>query len=103
MPAAVDSGRTSMAEPWTIKGEYLENCNCEVLCPCLLGPRNSKGGAMARPTEGHCDVPMVFHIVRGNYGAVDLSGTNAAVAIHTPGAMGDGGWRMGVHLDEGAA
>ena len=55
-----------MAEPWTIKGEYLENCNCEVLCPCLLGPQNARGGAMARPTEGTCDVPVVFAIERGS-------------------------------------
>lgn len=41
-----------MATGWWMKGEYLENCNCEVLCPCLLGPRNARGGAMARPTEG---------------------------------------------------
>ena len=47
---------TLMAPSWRIRGEYLENCNCEVLCPCLLGARNAKGRAMARPTEGHCDV-----------------------------------------------
>src|SRR5205809_1670315 len=67
-----------MPEAWRIEGEYLENCNCEVLCPCLLGPRNAKGGAAARPTEGHCDVPLVFRIARGNHGAVDLSDTAAA-------------------------
>jgi len=92
-----------MAESWRLEGEYLENCNCEVLCPCLLGPRNARGGAMARPTEGHCDVPMVFQIVRGHYGAQDLAGTHAALAIHTPGAMGDGDWTMGVYVDERAS
>src|SRR5207247_2564652 len=83
--AGVDSGRTSMAEPGTIKGEYLENCNCEVLCPCLLGPQNARGGAMARPTEGTCDVPVVFAIERGRCGAVALDGTHAALVVHTPG------------------
>lgn len=92
-----------MAESWRLEGEYLENCNCEVLCPCLLGPRNARGGALARPTEGHCDVPMVFQIVKGNYALVDLSGTHAALAIHTPGAMGDGNWTMGIYLDEKAS
>ena len=53
-----------MAERWRIAGEYLENCNCEVLCPCLLGPRSATG-ALARPTEGHCDVPVVFQIRSG--------------------------------------
>ena len=21
---------------WTLQGEYFENCNCEVLCPCIV-------------------------------------------------------------------
>ena len=88
-----------MADSWRIEGEYLENCNCDVLCPCLLGPRGAHGGAMARPTEGHCDVPMVFQIVKGNHGSVDLGGTHAALAIYTPGAMGEGNWTLGVYVD----
>ena len=91
-----------MAEPWTIKGEYLENCNCEVLCPCLLGPQNARGGAMARPTEGTCDVPVVFAIERGRCGAVALDGTHAALVVHTPGPMGEGNWTAGVYVDERA-
>jgi len=23
-------------QTWTLSGEHLENCNCEVFCPCLL-------------------------------------------------------------------
>lgn len=92
-----------MAEPWRIAGEYLENCNCEVLCPCLLGPRNARGGAQARPTEGYCDVPLVFQIQRGQYGAVDLANTHAALAVHTPGPMGEGNWTVALYLDERAS
>lgn len=91
-----------MAETWQIRGEYLENCNCEFLCPCLLGPRNALGGALARPTEGYCDVPVVFQIQTGRYGTVRLDGTHAAVSIHTPGPMGDGNWSVGLYLDERA-
>lgn len=92
-----------MADPWRIEGEYLENCNCEVLCPCLLGPRNQRGGSIARPTEGHCDVPLVFRIDRGQSGGVELSGTYAAIVIYTPGAMGEGNWTMGAYVDERAS
>jgi hypothetical protein len=88
-----------MADKWQIKGEYLENCNCEVLCPCLLGPRGAGGGAMARPTDGTCDVPVVFSIESGRYGSVGLDGTRAAIAVHTPGAMGEGNWTVGVYVD----
>lgn len=91
-----------MAESWRIEGEYLESCNCEVLCPCLLGPRNERGGAIARPTEGHCDVPLIFQIGRGGYGSVDLAGTHAALVIHTPRAMGEGDWTVGAYVDERA-
>jgi hypothetical protein len=92
-----------MPDAWWISGEYLENCNCEVLCPCLLGPRNPRGGAMARPTEGHCDVPIVFAIREGAAGATSLAKTHAALAVYTPGAMGDGNWRVGLYLDAAAS
>jgi hypothetical protein len=59
---------TTQRPQWTLAGEYFESCNCEILCPCLL-----LGG---RPTEGHCDVVSSFHIEKGKYGDVDLSGLN---------------------------
>lgn len=89
-----------MPSPWRLAGEYLENCNCEVLCPCIVGPRNDRGGAMARPTEGYCDVPVVFQIRDGAYGDLRLDGLATALAIHTPGPMGDGNWTEALYLDE---
>jgi len=91
-----------MAISWQIRGEYLENCNCEVLCPCLLGPRNAKGGPAARPTEGYCDVPLAFRVDAGRYGGVALDGTHVGLVVHTPGVMGDGGWTAGLYLDQAA-
>jgi hypothetical protein len=91
-----------MADRWRIKGEYLENCNCEVLCPCLLGPRGPRGGALARPTEGTCDVPLVFRVESGEYGTTRLDGTHVALVVHTPGPMGEGNWTAGLYVDEGA-
>lgn len=88
-----------MAEQWQITGEYLENCNCQVLCPCLLGPRNASGAATAAPTEGTCDVPVVFMIETGRFGPVALDRTHAAVVVHTPGPMGEGNWTAGVYVD----
>jgi hypothetical protein len=87
---------------WRLAGEYLENCNCEVLCPCIVGPRNERGGALARPTEGHCDVPMVFDIAEGRFGEVRLDGLAAALTIYTPGPMGAGNWTVGFYADERA-
>ncbi len=92
-----------MAQRWQIRGEYLESCNCEVLCPCLLGPRTRRGGAQARPTEGSCDVPVVFRIDAGGFDAVALDGTHAALVVHTPGPMGDGNWTAGLYVDQAAS
>jgi len=76
---------------WHIDGEYFESCNCEVLCPCLL-----LGG---RPSEGHCDVVLAFHIESGKYGTVDLAGLNAVQALTTPGVMSAGGGTLAVYVD----
>ncbi len=79
---------------WKIDGEYFESCNCEFLCPCLLFG--------SRPTEGHCDVVLAFHIEKGNYGSVDLSGLNAVQALTTPGVMTAGGGTLAVYVDDRA-
>ena len=92
-----------MAESWRLKGAYLETCNCDFLCPCILGPRNENGGAIARPTRGHCDTCMVFRVDEGALGGVDLAGTHAAFAIHTRAAMADGDWTMAHYIDAAAS
>jgi hypothetical protein len=80
-------------ENWTLEGEYFESCNCEVLCPCILS------ASQARPTEGHCDVVLAFHVNRGNYGKTDISGLNAVQALITPGPMAQGGGTLSVYVD----
>ena len=81
-------------QPWKIQGEYFESCNCEVLCPCLLSDAQPRD-----PTEGHCDVVLAFRIDKGNYGATDISGLNAAQALITPGPMAQGGGTLAVYVD----
>jgi hypothetical protein len=89
-----------MAERWQLSGEYFENCNCDVVCPCLV----STGAPMtARPTQGACDVALVIHIDRGRYGSVALDGLNAVVAAHTPGPMANGNWTVAAYVDERAS
>lgn len=84
-----------MSESWKIDGEYFESCNCDVLCPCLL----VKG---SKPTEGHCDVVVAFHVKSGKYGDTDLSGLNAVTVIYTPTIMTEGNWTMASYVDERA-
>jgi hypothetical protein len=85
--------------PWQITGDYFGNCNCDVMCPCILssGPLFS-----AKPTQGFCETALVFHIDRGSYGDVTLDGLNAIVMGRSPGRMGEGNWAVAVYLDERA-
>jgi hypothetical protein len=82
---------------WRIDGEYFESCNCEVLCPCILT------NAQAKPTEGHCDAVVAWQVSRGSFGATDLAGLRAAIAIYAPGPMAQGNWTVAVYVDERAS
>lgn len=84
---------------WSLSGDYFENCNCDVVCPCLVSPA---APLSATPTQGVCDVALVFHIDKGRYGDVPLDGLNVAVIAHTPGAMGAGNWTAAPYIDERA-
>ena len=84
---------------WQLSGDYFENCNCNVVCPCLISP----GAPLtARPSQGQCDVALVFHIDSGKYGEVSLDGLNVAVIAHAPGPMGEGNWTLAAYIDERA-
>ena len=84
---------------WQIAGDYFENCNCDVVCPCLFSPA---APLTSRPTAGACEVGLAFHIDRGTSGDVTLDDLNAVVMARTPGVMGDGNWSVALYLDERA-
>jgi len=84
---------------WQLSGDYFENCNCDVVCPCLVSPN---APLTAQPTQGACDVAIAFHIDSGNYDGVPLDGLNVAVVGHTPGPMADGNWTLAAYIDERA-
>jgi hypothetical protein len=88
-----------MATNWELSGDYFENCNCNVVCPCLISPAPP---LTSRPSQGVCDVALAFHIDHGNYGAVALDGLNLALVAHTPGPMADGNWTIAIYIDERA-
>lgn len=81
---------------WQISGDYFENCNCDVVCPCLVSTAAPLTG---RPTQGACDVALLFHIDRGNYGQVSLDGLNVALVAHVPGPMAEGNWSVAAYID----
>jgi hypothetical protein len=84
---------------WQLAGDYFENCNCKVVCPCLLSTNQP---LTSRPTEGACEVAFAFHINSGSYDNVTLDGLNVAMIARTPGPMAEGNWSVALYLDERA-
>lgn len=85
-----------MTQNWTITGDYVEACNCDVACQCLWG---------ATPDEDRCIFSSVFHITDGQYGDVDLSGLHAALLGRCEeGVMidPDTAWHVVLLIDESA-
>jgi hypothetical protein len=81
---------------WQLRGEYLENCNCDILCPCITS-------SLQGPADNErCYVPLAMHIAEGHRDDVRLDGLNAVLVVDSPAVMGEGGWRVAVYLDERA-
>ena len=79
---------------YSVKGTYFENCSCDVACPC--GASN-----MVLPaTYDRCYVLLAFHVDEGEVDGVDVSDTSVAIFADTPKQMTDGGWRIGVYVDD---
>ena len=82
---------------WQLRGTYLENCNCEVACPCAAS-------AFAAPaTYDRCHALLAFHVDSGEVDGIDVSDRSVAVILDTPKQMTDGDWRVGLFVDERAS
>ncbi len=84
---------------WQLTSDYFENCNCDVVCPCLA---STAAPLTSPPSRGACDVALVFHIDNGNYGGLALDGLNVVLAAHVPGPMAEGNWAVAAYIDERA-
>jgi hypothetical protein len=78
---------------WNIKGNYVEACDCEAVCPCIF---------FSPPTDGTCTVMIGWHIDEGIFDGISLNGLNAALLAHSPGHMKDGDWKVALYVDEHA-
>jgi len=86
-----------MAEQkWTMRGEYMESCNCDYLCPCVyMNPQ-------AAVTYDHCTAGLVFRIDEGSCEGTRLDGLKFALVIRSGKVMADGSWIFGGVVDERA-
>ncbi len=82
---------------WAIKGEYMEACSCDFLCPCI--PKNATTPA----THEFCKVALTFAIEAGQYGAVSLDGVRFVFFAQSKAVMTHGDWIGGVIVDASAS
>jgi len=61
-----------MTQPWTLAGDYVEACNCDVACRCIW---------MVPTDDDGCTASLAWHIRDGHYGDVDLSGLSVGLLI----------------------
>jgi len=81
---------------WTMRGQYMESCNCDYLCPCIYT------NPQAPVTYDHCIAALVFRIDDGNYGETRLDGLKFALVIRSGKVMADGKWIFAGVVDERA-
>ena len=81
---------------WKIEGRYMETCNCNFVCPCIV--TNLTG----QPSEGDCKAAVAMKIDKGEKDGVSLDGLSFIVLIHSPGAMADGNLKVGLIVDDSA-
>ena len=79
--------------PYRLKGELLEVCDCNTLCPCWIGED---------PDNGTCQSSLAYRITDGDIDGVDVSGLNFGVAVFIPGNVLAGGWRAVRYVDDRA-
>jgi len=81
---------------WSMTGEYVETCSCELMCPCNLSLDH---GA----TYDFCRVTLVFDIREGEIEGTDVAGLKVAAIADTPKVMTEGNWKLGVFVDDQAS
>ena len=82
---------------WRLEGAYTENCNCEVVCPCVAS-------AFAAPaTYDRCTAVFAYHIESGEVDGTDVSDLSVVLVVDTPRQMLEGNWRVGMFMDERAS
>src|SRR5512142_894917 len=82
---------------WRLEGTYIENCNCDVVCPC------GATGFAAPADYDRCTAVLAWHINSGNVGGIDVSDRSVVLLLDSPKQMSEGNWRVGVFMDDRAS
>ena len=80
---------------YQVKGQLLEVCTCNILCPCWVG-EDPDG-------DGYCDAVMAWHIDRGTINGTDVSDLTMSLINHIPGNVLAGNWKVALFVDDKAS
>lgn len=78
---------------WSIKGTWIEACNCDYGCPCNMS---------GFPTKGNCEGAVALRIEEGRHGDTPLDGVKVIGIARWPGAIHEGNGTLALIVDEGA-
>ena len=84
---------------WQLKGQLIENCSCNMFCPCWFGVQE-----LMIMDQGWCAGTVTLRINEGSSDGLDLSGRTVVIRVHFPGpTLFDGDATARVHVDDGAS
>lgn len=81
---------------WNLEGSYFESCSCDAPCPCTAS------FALGADLD-YCRALLTFNVSSGDVEGVDVSGVGIAMIVDSPKVMSDGGWKVGLLVDESAS
>ena len=88
-----------MSTTWSVRGRYLEACNCESVCPC----RSQNGIPGGEATYDRCEFALSWKIEGGHFGTVDLTGRSVVMTGWYADAEPGSPWRVRVFIDDQAS
>src|SRR5215210_3590372 len=94
---AWESGEGDQAMAWRLEGTYIENCNCDVVCPC------GASGFAAPADYDRCNAVLAWHIDSGEVDGTDVSDLSVVLVLDSPRQMSEGDWRVGMFMDDRAS
>lgn len=87
-----------MKDTWSIRGLYLEACNCESVCPC----RSHDGVAGGDASYERCEFALSWKIDDGHFDDIDLAGRSVVFTGWYADAEPGSPWRVRVFIDDQA-
>jgi hypothetical protein len=85
-----------LAMAWNLEGSYFESCSCNIVCPCTASL------ALGADLD-YCRALLAFNIKSGDVDGTDVGGVGAALVVESPKVMSDGGWNVGLFIDDKAS